>query len=769
MLNKPTSNFKIQYIAYLAPFVLYLPILLSGKAIYWGTPYLQFVPWWTQAWRMIQSGELPLWNPMLGLGAPLFANYQSALLYPPTWLYFIAAALKGVAGIAWAQAFSVLLHLLLATWGMLRLSKQLSFSSFAQTIAALAFACSGYVLSRAHFLSMLSTLAWVPWVLYWATLLIQSTNRWRPAVRLSACLGLQLLAGHAQLSWYTILLASAWVVYLAWQTGETAALWKAIKRWLLVGAGAAALAAVQLLPTLEYLSQSQRASSYTYSQAMTYSFWPWRLLGLFMPGFFGTPAQGDYWGYGAYYEDAIYVGLIAILLALFTLKPRLRQEKKPLLAFLWGLVVVSVLLALGDNTPVFPWLYRNIPSFNMFQAPTRFTIIAVVAFSLLAGLGAKHWQRPTGRGLYWSRLAVMGAAAVCLTGAGAWLYSQQLPEAWAARVSMPKSLFFTGLILILLALLNLKAPVEPKLGNINRWHYLVVLVLAADVLLASWGMNPTAPIHDLYPPIESEQQNSIGSELYYLPLSDEQSLKFSKLLSFESFEISGGFTGLQASLLPNSGLLTQRRFVNNFDPLVPARYALWMETLNEAPEDSQTAMLSRMAVSNIVQLQEARSQPVSLSPFEQGLAVVRWVPCAITAQSPEEALAMVMSANYEAEQVLILEGKIQANCDTGQARLYNLESRSNRMRLNLTAESPGYVFIAQSYYPGWQAWVDGERVDLLRADYLFNAVQLSAGEHQLELVYRPTSVYIGASISLLAILFWLYVLKLDPKRVSSKK
>jgi hypothetical protein len=80
---------------------------------------------------------------------------------------------------------------------------------------------------------------------------------------------------------------------------------------ILCGAG---LAAIQLIPTAEYLMQSQRASAVSYDLAMTYSFWPWRFLSLLAPDLFGNPAIGDYWGYGNYWEDAVYIGLAPFLL-----------------------------------------------------------------------------------------------------------------------------------------------------------------------------------------------------------------------------------------------------------------------------------------------------------------------------------------------------------------------------------------------------------------------------------------------------------------------
>ncbi|MCK4725494.1 MAG: hypothetical protein KAT29_06820, partial [Anaerolineales bacterium] len=56
-----------------APLILFAPVVLTGKALFWGTPSLQFVPWRDFAWNILKSGNLPLWNPLLGMGAPLIA------------------------------------------------------------------------------------------------------------------------------------------------------------------------------------------------------------------------------------------------------------------------------------------------------------------------------------------------------------------------------------------------------------------------------------------------------------------------------------------------------------------------------------------------------------------------------------------------------------------------------------------------------------------------------------------------------------------------
>ncbi|NIV15191.1 MAG: hypothetical protein GWN62_29235, partial [Aliifodinibius sp.] len=89
-----------QFVLTISILILFSPLLLTDRVVFWGTPSMQFVPWWTFAWESIFSGEFPLWNPLLGMGAPLMANYQSALFYPINWLFGVGYLINGSAGIA---------------------------------------------------------------------------------------------------------------------------------------------------------------------------------------------------------------------------------------------------------------------------------------------------------------------------------------------------------------------------------------------------------------------------------------------------------------------------------------------------------------------------------------------------------------------------------------------------------------------------------------------------------------------------------------------
>ncbi len=58
------------------------------------------------------------------------------------------------------------------------------------------------------------------------------------------------------------------------------------------------------------------------------------------------------------------------------------------------------------------------------------------------------------------------------------------------------------------------------------------------------------------------------------------------------------------------------------------------------------------------------------------------------------------------------------------------------------------LFLADSYYPGWNALVDGQETQVYRADYLFRAIQLPKGKHEVRFVFQPATFEVGKEISL---------------------
>jgi cadmium resistance protein CadD (predicted permease) len=739
----------------LAPVILFSTQLFTGQALFWGTPSTQFIPWWEFAWGTILESGSPLWNPWVGMGAPLAANYQTALFYPPYWIYLLFFVLGGVRLMAWSMTIMVVLHLIWAGIGTVKLLDDLEIGKLGQTVGGLAFSLSGYLVSRAGFLSINAAVAWIPWILLLSKGLTTKKKRYFWLTGL--VFGFQLLAGHAQTAWYTALLAGLWITFWAIYTGDKEQKTrKIIIAWgKFIGAGMIGimLSAIQFIPTLEYLLQSQRAGEFGYAEAMTYSFWPWRFLTFLVPDLFGNPAAGNYWGYGNYWEDAVYLGLLPIIMAVGlivkavkkndgkseTNKWMIKDSHRELVGFLAIITLLSFLFALGKNTPIFPFLYRNIPSFDLFQAPTRFTIWAEISLAVLAGIAIDRLRRPQGRSLYWTRLTAAGCFAITAGSLIAWIYYGEI------NLTFIKSVGKAGLLGLVFSLAMLFKPDENKGRNRDIWNYIVVGLVAIDLLVAGWGLNPGIGL-DFYR-VTSEQENQARVFMYD---SAEYDLKFRQFFNFESFLPKSDWEEMYDYSLPNLNMLKRIEMVNNFDPIVPGRYQTWMEEINKQDLIKNEQLIKLMNIGVIIEkdsLGQISHTYTSSNSIDNKL---RLVGCALAVEEDAEALNLILEGKVNLEQKIIFDATYRETnsfCNQIKGELTILEEKPGYLKLNANLEEDSWIFWSQAWYPGWRGEIDGERTDVQRANYLFQAVYSPAGNHEVEFLYRPGSYIWGASIS----------------------
>ena len=765
----------------LCPLILFSGTLLQGKALFWGTPALQFIPWQAYAWENLKNGILPLWNSLNGMGAPLLANYQLAIFYPPSWILFLFYLIGGVPWMAWANTLLIALHLFWAGYGLSLILKRLNTGELSQIIGGISFGLCGYLAARAGFFSIIWTAAWLPWIILAASQISSPTiieEQKKPIIPflLVVFIGFQLLAGHAQTSWYTLFLAAAWVFLGAWSRGgfrwAIIAILRLASAYLLAGI----LASIQLIPTAEYLLQSQRSAAVDFQTAMTYSFWPWRLLCLIAPDLFGNPAHGDFWGYASYWEDAIYIGVLPFILAVSTLAALAGKPKKggdqsphvPTIRFLWVLIAVSVLLALGKNTPVFPFLYRYIPTFAMFQAPARYLIWLEFALCLLAGVAADTWHTPKARGLYWLRLATMGGFAVTVGAFLAWYFFRSVHSTFISATAL------AGLWGLGVGFLTLFMPSVEQIARRAIWTSLVVLWVAADLLVADSGLNPSVDIgfygNDV--PNLDTIKIPLGDHRIFLSSSDEYWLKFSRFLRFEDFNPIEDWSHLKYVMLPDINLLAKISSANNFDPLLPGRFSTWIKTLNTINPNERAEWFKLMNVGMVETIDINKTIGVTYNPI-QSLDQVRWVPCAISAKNETDAMdklkALTSSSNDQnITNYVIIETmnlQTQASCnDQSNTHVKILSQNSNTFRIDINAGQSGWLVFSDTWYPGWKAYLDQKEIPILHANYLFQAINIPAGDHIIVINYQPLSFFIGeilSFMSLIIIIVWigLYILR----------
>jgi hypothetical protein len=753
-IRKPASVPWI--LGILGPIILFGPMLIRGRVLFWGTPLLQFVPWRQYALELLEHGSLPLWNPLVGMGAPLFANYQSALLYPPN-------LILALTGPAWGHGLLVSLHLIWAGGGMLVLVRRLGLRPFSQTVAVLAFSLSGYLVARGAFFSLIAAAAWLPWIIAAVDRLADTTSEvssraetTKVILQVALVFALQWLAGHAQTAWYSLLFACVWLGWRAFEKGRWWNVWRAMLRLLASGVFAFMLSAIQLLPTLEYMAQSPRAAALDPEFAMTYSFYPWRLLGLLLPELFGNPGYGDYWGYGNYWEDAIYIGVLPFLFALAAVWGIRKREKehRDLRIFLVVVAVIVFTFALGKNSPIFPTLFEFVPTFDLFQAPTRWNLVFVFSIALLAAIGAESWRTPTGRGLYWARLGTAGAGAI---GIAAWLGITLIPNLEASFV---RAFAISGIWLFIAGLMSLHLPSR----NTFRWSLLAGLLISADLVIAGSALNPTAPL-SVYQG-RSELPDLLGEDArefrLYMESDLEYDLKFEQTHSFDTFHNLSDWRVVRDMGLPNTTILDGLMTINNFDPILPARYSEWMEALESMTPSRRQTFLELCSVGWQAVPDPASETGIRYQAVDGAEGRARLFTHAVQADSPEHALSLVSQGEFSPTDVVVLEGHLEVGtigADDGSSVDLRDLSDPNRVEIIVNAHQGGWLVLFDTWFPGWKAKINGEVTTILRADYMFRSVQVPPGESIVEFIYQPPSLIVGAVLSLAAWLVLAWFLK----------
>lgn len=756
-LRKPSS---LHNLLWLFPLLLFAPTIFSGQALIWGTPSLQFIPWRILAWDQLQQGIWPFWNPYNGMGAPLLANYQLALYYPPGWPLYALQALGGTAWMAWGHTFILVAHLAWAGYGTARLVKKLGLSALAQVVSGLAFSMSAFLIARAGFFSMVWSASWLPWALATVEQIAGETNlhhRWKSIAWLGLISGMQLLSGHAQITWYSLVFTGCWALVAGFSRGG----WKNLLRTagfsalgLVIGV---CIAAIQLIPTFELLQQSQRASAVSLEFAMTYSFWPWRLLTFIAPSFFGNPAYGDYWGYASYWEDAVYLGLLPFLAALSTIglltARKAEKDSGKLLhgriILLWLMSLIGVLLAFGKNTPVFPFFYQHIPTFNMFQAPARYMLWPVFSLSILAAVGIDGWSRPAGQKLRRMRHVSFSIVAGMVGVGSAYLLVPGI------KASFIYSLLVAGLLGLLTCNLAMRKPLEHDPTACNRWNWIVAVFVGVDLFIAGWGQNPSSQANFYAGEQLGRQEQLILNERIYIDEQSEYRLKFSRFLRFEDYRPVETWANMRTLNIPNLNILNGTASANNFDPLRPARYDEWMIYLSDLQESQRLPWLNRMSVTLVEKAISEDGRDVRMEAIE-GSTRFAFYSCAIPAENSIEAWAKTINIVRNNSPQIVVEGEtgLSADCNLlNTDKISILFEQADRIVVAVDAVSNGWLYMADTWYPGWQADVDGMMVGVVRANYAFRAVPVEAGRHTVVIKYQPAWKVPAVVVSLLGILF----------------
>jgi hypothetical protein len=118
----------------------------------------------------------------------------------------------------------------------------------------------------------------------------------------------------------------------------------------------------------------------------------------------------------------------------------------------------------------------------------------------------------------------------------------------------------------------------------------------------------------------------------------------------------------------------------------------------------------------------------------------------LNAKGENEAMELLLSDMGSGGNTVVLENA-RLSGPPAPGKIISYKRQQNQIRIEAVAEGNGVLVVNDSYWPGWQATIDGREVPVWRADYLVRAVPWPAGRHVLEMRYRPGEVRAGMILS----------------------
>lgn len=362
-----------------AAFVLFFPLELftDERAVQWDAYTLHY-PFLSFAARSFQAGRVPLWSPEIFCGYPILAQLQMAPFHP----LHAAVGLWRHVGPRMVLGFTVLQYLV-ALWGTVALARAAGASPAAATVAALAYALSGPMLGHASHLGILECNALLP-----AALALALRGDTRSLLGAGLVSSIATFAGHFQSAVYGVTIVGGVIaVRVLLASPDRRGALRALRGVAIYLAVVASVTAVQSLPTAELAAVSLR-KSIDYQLSTSESLKAKSLTTMFRPHRFGG-IRGPYTGPWDRTNQQCYGGLALPLLVVVAIVARPRRTT----LLLAGAVLLGVLFALGDATPVHRLVLALLPGFSLVRTPAAMMPMVQLGLALLAASGADRLPR----------------------------------------------------------------------------------------------------------------------------------------------------------------------------------------------------------------------------------------------------------------------------------------------------------------------------------------------------------------------------------------
>ena len=661
-----------------------------------------YYPMMEYAAERLSHGDVPLWNPHSCCGSPFLATTQVGVFYPGHWLTLlmpVGAAIKGLmfSEVALAGLFAAMFY------------RSLGACHYASGIGGILFifAC---VLGEIIWPSQVSVIMWMPFLLLCVERFVgHGSWKWWAAFTLG--MTLQIIAGSPQYLVYSSYLLASYAMfrlthlYLSGQHNRT----DCLKKCAGLGLGcalAAGLSAVQLLPMMELTNNSLRHTKLTEQQVHYLDRargFPVTLTLALQNAVNPSPK----WSTLEFPDGSGYLGLPSLgMIALAMILGR----RNPLVYFFLAVVVVFGTLSFGYadwSAPIYR-VYAALPTGGMFTTPMRLRLLVFFSLISLAVLGIEHlrtWLRPRG-GARW-RSVVVGVAVVLYAvllldlahAAAPYGSLRDIPVAWGrglqfGRFQVVKEEWFAE---------------ETRAAGLSR--------MAAVFMRPEKPIRPSSRPYNIcdYEPLATRRWTEAtlalgGQERMIMEDVDPKKAR----AIYDMASVTKIFFAVRLPE-PRSGDPQAGRQPNPLAPALP-------------PPDLEARVYNNP---------QAMPRAYLVGQFEVHPAA--------------EVFARVLSGGFDYQNTVLLEkepGVRSSPKGTPREPAQIVRYAPERVSIRTNSNEERLLVLTDTWFPGWKASVDGVKTEILRANYLFRAVRVPKGVHEVVFTYQPASFKAGLALSL---------------------
>jgi hypothetical protein len=692
-----------------------------------------FYPFRAIASKSVRSGTLPLWNPYFLGGAPFLANAQSALFYPPNFLYYVLS-------LPTAWTLCLMLRVFLAGMFMTLFVRSIGASKAGAIFSAIVFSLCGFTTAWQG--EPLGDAAiWLPLVCYSILRLRNEPSRLSTSIAAFA-FAMPVLAGHPETAAHVTFVGIAFGLLTFMRPSFDV---RFLLRFLIAGLLAVGLSAIQLLPTAEWISLMPTGRlGVRWPPLALHEAFAWVSRDMLR-----APSSAGVW----IPEAAAYVGMITLLLAPVGFLHRSRRY----VIFFAALIVIGVCLAYGIQ-PI-QWMSVHTPVLASLKN-WRLLLGASFGLAALAGLGITVLEEtPLPKR---QRLMALALVAIAFILAFVFYYSlrnaTQFRVEFTRRPSFTRAMLFAGLIPLLWRLLSERSS--------SAFAKLACTVIAFDLVTFSFGFTGFSKREDIFPVPQvfrflSERTDQGQSRIARLggPYSANANLMYG-IPSADGYE-----TGLvEAQRLFSldytdnrlDGIQFNTSHILNFkDRRLDLLNVQYLTTTSASPEFDLLKNISRFRMvynDGAAAVFENTSvlPPAFLVP-QHGIEVLK---------DMGSQLAALHDPAFDPQKTVIVSSRPSSlsslvppsNPEQAGHNFVKITGTGiNDLSFHASTNGPAVLVVSQTFYPGWKAIIDGATTEVFTVNLMFTGIPLQPGAHDVHLVYDPMSFKAGAALTLLSV------------------